>query len=94
MCLNMAKRKTYEIIGKGCECRRCKNQTEKRTHKEITEKLRKQPYYFTEWDRCPACGWIQLYEAKKVWNDNSTAHYIQEVDRQESFFASLRKGEV
>jgi hypothetical protein len=49
-------------------CPRCGSLLETRTHKNITPKQLKQQYYFSQWDACPKCGFIQLYEKYKVFN--------------------------
>lgn len=51
-------------------CPRCKELMEVRGHMVITEKMLRQPYYFTEWYFCPHCSFVQLFEDKKVFNKN------------------------
>ncbi len=51
-------------------CKRCSKELEERTHSEITEKILKQPYYFSKWYVCRDCNFIQLVEKFKIKNNN------------------------
>lgn len=46
---------------------------ERRRHANITKKLLKLKYYFSEWDYCRNCKHLQHYECYKVWNDPNVA---------------------
>ena len=59
----------YAIIGEGNNCPKCGKPMQRREHKEITQKILNQPYYFSEWDVCRPCHHIQMYEYKKVFNN-------------------------
>ena len=37
-----------------------------RKHREITEKLLRQPYYFTQWQFCRRCKYVQYREQFRV----------------------------
>lgn len=69
--------------GKIKECPRCKKMMERKEHSRITEQMLKQPYYFTEWDYCNkhagGCGYMQMYENKKVFNRNKARQKLDEV---------------
>ncbi len=75
-------------------CPKCgKNTFERRAHKKITDKMRRQPYFFKEWDVCTNCRFIQHYEEFKVWNNNDMASYIknaEEIEEQTAFVFKLR----
>lgn len=45
---------------------------ERRSHKAITKKELSQPYFFSEWDYCPNCHFIQHYEQYKVRKGDQT----------------------
>lgn len=49
-------------------CPKCQTPMYKNRHKEITPKILKQPYYFTEWFVCPNCKYVQHFEKNKVKN--------------------------
>ena len=38
----------------------------RKSHKEITDKLLKKSYYFSEWDYCSSCNYSQHYQEFKV----------------------------
>ncbi len=84
-------KKTYKIIGEGEVCRKNEKhgQMERRTHKEITDKIKRQAYYFKMWDYCLQCKYIQLYEEEKVWNNTQYSHVLQEEERQQSFLNNI-----
>jgi len=77
--------KKYCVIGDGENCPKCNKPMQRREHSNISTKLLKKPYYFSEWDYCKPCGHIQHYESKKVLNNNkkSIAYKKQEVDFKE-----------
>lgn len=62
--------KKYSSIGEGEDCPKCSKPMERREHKSITDKLLRQPFYFSECDYCKDCWHLQHYEYKKVWNKN------------------------
>ena len=41
-------------------CPKCKGRMEKREHLKIVGKLRRQPFYYTEWERCTRCDYQYL----------------------------------
>ena len=47
-------------------CPRCFRPIEQRRHNEHETAYLKRPYYFTEWDFCASCGYVQHYEEFKV----------------------------
>ena len=63
------KKKRHTVIGEGIKCPRCDAQTETRVHDILREKQLKAPYYFSQWDYCTGCNYIQLYEKYKVLNN-------------------------
>jgi hypothetical protein len=66
-----AKKRHLKVPGWGDPCPRCCQPTEIREHPEITEKHRRQPYYFTRWFYCtnPHCiVTLHMAERYKVWN--------------------------
>ncbi len=42
---------------------------ERRKHKVITNKILKQPYYFSEWDYCKNCKHVQHYNKYKQYGN-------------------------
>ena len=66
----MSKRKSKAItIGKSKKpCRICKGEMVVKKHSSITEKLRKQYYYFSQWDYCRNCNKVFFNEHFKVLN--------------------------
>ena len=49
-------------------CSNCGSLMEVRKHKTITEKILKQPYYFSEWNVCRECKRVQHFEDNKIYN--------------------------
>lgn len=47
------------------ECPKCKGIMERRSHREITEKMLTHDYFFSEWDFCKKCKHVQHYEKFK-----------------------------
>lgn len=58
-----------------------------RKHPQITEKQKKQYYYFSQWDYCPRCKDVFFDEKNKVLNEKG--HYIEEMERQQNFLSSI-----
>ena len=52
----------------GDYCPKCGVEMEERTHKEITKKQLDKPYYFTKWQYCANCYYVQHKEKYKVIN--------------------------
>lgn len=50
-------------------CPNCHNLMEVRYHSSITEKILRQPYYFSEWYFCPKCFYVKNIESKKIINN-------------------------
>ena len=75
------------------KCPRCfKDTLEKRKYQIISDKIKKQPYYFSEWDSCTNCRFVQNYEDKKIFNQNDSGRYsrnLEELEGQTSFFSNL-----
>lgn len=69
------KRIRYIVLRQGKECPKCKNQMQRRGHKEIDSKILSQPYYFTEWDYCTNCNYLQHYDEMKRYNKNDSGVY-------------------
>jgi len=44
-------------------CPKCSKPMERRSHQQPPTK---KPFYFSEWDYCPACRHVQHYERYKV----------------------------
>lgn len=63
----------HVVVGKGNLCPDCSLETERRKHKEIREKQKRAPFYFSEWDACKKCRKVWFYEIFKVWNHNEAA---------------------
>lgn len=51
------------IILKKMDCPKCKNKMERRKR---NKDMSIGAYYFTEWDYCIICGYLQHYEKYKV----------------------------
>jgi hypothetical protein len=67
---------SYVIVpGPGIPCPRCGRPTQIREHRTITERHRRQPYYFTRWFRCMhrACHTtLIMCNEYKVWPGQPT----------------------
>ena len=85
----MSKRQSNALtVGKSeHQCGECKGEMVIRKHAEITEKLRRQYYYFTQWDYCKRCN--KVYFDEKYRKVGERGAQLDEVRRQESFLASL-----
>lgn len=86
---DMSKRKSKAItVGKSNRaCPHCAGEMIIRKHGEITDKLRKQYYYFTQWDYCVRCKEVFFDEKNKKLNPQGVQ--LQEVLRQRDFLASI-----
>jgi uncharacterized protein with PIN domain len=70
----------YIVLGQGNECPKCKQNMERRGHKEIPTK---KTYYYKKWDYCKPCGHVQHYEEFK------SSQWVED-ERQDLFFNNLR----
>ena len=59
------KNKQLLIIGEYEPCKYCKKLMQRRKHSFLTEKQLKHKHYFTEWDYCKPCKFVQHYEKFK-----------------------------
>src|SRR3990167_7311576 len=59
--------KDFKKIGVGQVCRKCGRITEKRKRVNLGEKIKKQSYYFNEYDWCRYCWGIYMIETSKVY---------------------------
>ena len=69
------------------KCRQCHCKMIVRKHKEITNKLRKQYYYFTQWDYCGTCNKVFFNEEFKKLNPKGME--LEEHTRQQVFLKSI-----
>ncbi len=67
-------------------CPNCNINYTRRTHGQISEKRKRQPYYFSEWDYCKQCRRTQTYEKYKVWNRNEMSEFIKGKEEMDSLF--------
>jgi len=56
------------INSNNMKCPICERKMERRRHEKIYPKLLEKHYYFTEWDYCDNCNWVQHYEKYKIKN--------------------------
>jgi uncharacterized protein with PIN domain len=70
-------------------CKKCNLNMKEVTHKEITQKRLKQPFYFSKWYICPQCGWMLNLEQDKIWNNNEYSHLLKETQELDSMFKYL-----
>lgn len=61
-------------------CKKCGRLVDKHTHHEDWKPSEKQKYYFTEWDVCHSCGFIQQCENNKKY----TAEFKPKEPRQKT----------
>jgi len=66
---------THKVLSKIMDCPKCRQKMERRTHKEITDKVLAQAYYYSEWDYCTSCNHVQHYEQYKTYNKNDKGIY-------------------
>ena len=69
------------------QCKQCRGKMIIRKHKEITDKLRKQYYYFSQWDYCGNCNKVYFNEEFK--HINRKGMELEEYNRQQSFLQSI-----
>jgi hypothetical protein len=73
----------------------CGWKSERRIHKEITDKELRRPFYYSQWYNCtnPSCRTnIFMKEVDRVYNSKTLENYFSkndELERQNSFFSSL-----
>lgn len=86
---NMSKRKSKAIIvGKSDDkCKQCKGELVIKKHHQLTEKIKNQHYYFTQWDYCRKCNKVFFDERFRV--ANHTGQMLDEINRQNSFIESI-----
>lgn len=65
-------------------CPKCGSKMEGQGHKRITEKELRKKYYYTYWERCQKCGYMQHYEKYKHYNGYND--FINEEKTLFSFF--------
>ena len=63
-------------------CNKCNSYMEYRSHKEITDKILSQPYYFKYWHYCSNCGVVQHYEEAKVINNKENINKSENLVNQ------------
>lgn len=68
-------------------CRSCGEEMVIKKHKEITQELRNQFHYFTQWDYCRKCNKVYFNEAYRVLN--SKGQDVEEYNRQLNFLRSI-----
>ena len=68
-------------------CPNCGGKMVIRKHLEITDKLRQQFYYFTQWDYCGLCNKVFFDEKYKVTTHKGSI--LEEDLRQQSFLRSI-----
>src|SRR5258706_1939745 len=56
--------KKIRVKGSSEKCPRCRSIMQRREHTTIPQN---KPYYFSEWDYCINCGYLQHYEKFKVF---------------------------
>ena len=84
----MSKKKKSVTAGKSEEkCPQCQGEMFIKKHPQITEKLRNQYYYFTQWDYCTKCKKVFFADEFKVTNGRGAD--LEERERQRSFISSL-----
>lgn len=69
----------FKIKGEGNKCPKCKKVMERR---ERIKMPKNKTYYFTEWDYCLNCKFVQHYDEFKSFD-------WQEDERQQSFLRSI-----
>ena len=83
--MSKPKRKRYVVVpGQGGPCPRCCQPTQIREHSEVTEKHRRQPFYFSRWFHCtnPQCKAQMICpERFKVWNPHLNARRRDNLER-------------
>lgn len=85
-------RQSIQVLGTGEVCRRCKQVTQRRGHRFLTEKQQQAPYHFSEWDVCLnyKCNMIQMYEQYKVWHKNDISTYLKSKEQERQLFEILK----
>jgi len=86
----MSKRKSKAItVGESKRpCKICHGKMVVRKHKEITPKLKKQFYYFSQWDYCKNCNKVFFNESFKV--NNAKGQDLEELERQENHLFNIK----
>lgn len=63
----MSKRSNKATIeSAGADCPRCRISMDRMVHPPKWIPSEKQSFYFTKWDRCNKCNFVQLYEKYKM----------------------------
>lgn len=71
--------KSVLVGSDGIPCPRCNKPTEVYEHKAITDKLRRQPFYYSRWFYCrnSSCQTkVIVREEFVVWNNNESAQQL------------------
>jgi hypothetical protein len=74
---DMKKKKRHTVTGVGIQCPRCNHMTETRVHDVLRSKQLNAPYYFSQWDYCTRCHYMQMYEKYKVHNTNDASRELK-----------------
>ena len=59
-------------------------------HKSITDKMRRQAFYFSKWEYCSECSAVWFKEEFKVWNKNAAAQQLKNYEEYNEQLAHLR----
>jgi len=73
------------------ECRKCGLLLQEVSHKEVTDKILRQEFYYLRWYKCPSCHWQLNLEEDKVWNNSEVIASLKQEEEQLSFMSSLEK---
>ena len=69
------------------KCSHCKGDMIVRKHPRITEKLKSQYYYFSQWDYCHRCNKVYFNEEFKI--NNSKGRILEELQDQEKHLMEI-----
>ncbi len=75
--------KSKIIHDAGIDCPRCGRPTQIREHKQITDKQRRQPFYYSRWFFClnrNCRATLIMRDEFRVWNDNDAARKLQDAE--------------
>ena len=61
------KKRRSQTIDLGNDCPKCGQKMERRKHNKNEKKYLNRAYYYTEWDYCKSCNYVQHYNQFKMW---------------------------
>lgn len=85
-------RNSVEVIGYDKQCPKCNQKLQVRTHKYLTEKQKRAPFFYEKWYACinHDCYYQLNLEEDKVFNKNDMATYLKSKEQESNLLDLMR----